>query len=454
MNYVTMTCAAISIVGVLGTHHAVAQGNPGYFKLQTMFQEADNKCFEGNRFAADATLQGGAFMDNCQNASGQMWTAVPEGNGYFRLKTQFQGDNKCLEGNRFAPDATLQGAAFMDDCQNVSGQLWKAVPEANGYFRLKTQFQGDNKCLEGNRFAPDATLKGAAFMDDCQNVSGQLWKAVGAELVNGVPQLAGQPVPQQPAGQIVVQQPAAQPVPQQTTIQLPANQYVITLPANQYVIQPNGGQQLITLPAGPYVIQQPGGQIVIYLPAGQYVIQLAGAPAPVVIAPPVVSNQPPQMPSSMIIVNQLSAPPSIRLAPQDRVTLVQFLQRPDLRRAAPSIEIQSINFDTASSLIRPDQFAKVQQIAQALATILNSDPAARFLIEGHTDAVGSDTSNLLLSQQRSEALRYALIANFGTPQHALFTAGFGEQDLLIPTQQAEWANRRVTLRRIDQFLRP
>ena len=404
MKYLTMACAAISVVGVLGTHQAAAQGNPGYFKLQTMFQEADNKCFEGNRFAADATLQGGAFMDDCQNVSGQMWTAVPEGNGFFRLKTQFQGDNKCLEGNRFAPDATLKGAAFMDDCQNVSGQLWKAV---------------------------------------------------GAELVNGVPQLAGQPAPQQPAGQIVVQQPVPQqPVPQQTTIQLPANQYVITLPANQYVIHQNGGQQLITLPAGPYVIQQPGGQIVIYLPAGQYVIQLAGAPAPVVIAPPVVSNQPPQMPSSMIIVNQLSAPPSIRLAPQDRVTLVQFLQRPDLRRAAPSIEIQSINFDTASSLIRPDQFAKVQQIAQALATILNSDPAARFLIEGHTDAVGSDTSNLLLSQQRSEALRYALIANFGTPQHALFTAGFGEQDLLIPTQQAEWGNRRVTLRRIDQFLRP
>lgn len=241
----------------------------------------------------------------------------------------------------------------------------------------------------------------------------------------------------------------------QTVIQLPATQYFINLPASQYVIHQIGGQQYINLPAGLYVIQQPTGPITIFLPAGQYVIQLVAAPTPpVAIVQPQTLNQPPQMPSSVFIMDQLSAAPTIQLAPQNRVTLAQFVQRPDLRRAAPSIEIQSINFDTASSFIRPDQFDKVHQIAQALISILGSNGGARFLIEGHTDAVGSDESNFILSQQRALALVNALISNFGIAQHTLFTAGFGERDLLINTQQAEWRNRRVTLRRVDQFLRP
>jgi len=451
MKFTKLVCSALFIAAALGANQASAQTGQGYFKLQTMFQAPDNKCFEGNRFAPDAVLQGGAFMDDCQNVSGQAWKAVPEGNGYFRLKTEFQGENKCLEGNRFAPDAVLQGAAFMDNCQDVSGQLWKAVPEGNGYFRLKTRFQGENKCLEGNRFAPDAVLRGAAFMDDCQNVSGQLWALVGGDLVSGVPQGNGQIVVQQPVGQIVVQQPADQIVVQQpvgqNVLNLPAGQYIIHLPANLHVVQLPGGQIVVNLPAGQYVLQQPGGQILIFIPAGQYVIQQVAQPS-------LATNQLPQMPSSLIILQQLSASPSILLAPQSRVTLVQFVQRPDLRRAAPSIEIQSINFDTASAIIRPDQFDKVQQIAHALTSLFNSNNNARFLIEGHTDAVGSDASNFVLSQQRAEALRNTLIGHFGIPQHVLFTAGFGERDLLIPTQQAEWQNRRVTLRRIDQFVMP
>jgi hypothetical protein len=44
--------------------------------------------------------------------------------GWFRLKTQFQGEGKCLEGNR-ASSSVHAGAAFTDNCQNVNGQFWK-----------------------------------------------------------------------------------------------------------------------------------------------------------------------------------------------------------------------------------------------------------------------------------------------------------------------------------------
>ncbi|MEO0769142.1 MAG: carbohydrate-binding protein, partial [Cyanobacteria bacterium J06649_4] len=54
-------------------------------------------------------------------SAGQLWRAEPAGNGFYRLKTRFRGDNECLEGNNGS------AGAFMDKCQNVSGQFWEVV---------------------------------------------------------------------------------------------------------------------------------------------------------------------------------------------------------------------------------------------------------------------------------------------------------------------------------------
>lgn len=155
-------------------------GAGGYFRLTTMFREGNNECLEGNQVNGSAK-DGAAFMDNCQNVSGQLWKAIPQGNGYFRLTTMFrEGENECLEGNEVNGSAK-NGASFMDSCQDVSGQYWTAIPQNNGYFRLTTMFRQDKgECLEGNQVNGSA-LNGAAFMDRCQDVSGQLWKAIPAQ---------------------------------------------------------------------------------------------------------------------------------------------------------------------------------------------------------------------------------------------------------------------------------
>lgn len=157
----------------------------GFFKMKTQFLEPENKCLEGNRVAAGSTLGGASFMNTCANQTGQFWKLKPVTNqsGYFWLQTQFEGDNKCLEGNKLDPSSYLKGAAFMNDCGFQTGQFWKFEKQGNGYYHLKTMFQGDSKCLEGNKLAPGSTLDGAAFMADCQNVSGQLWKL--EDLVTG-----------------------------------------------------------------------------------------------------------------------------------------------------------------------------------------------------------------------------------------------------------------------------
>lgn len=164
-------------------------------------------------------------------------------------------------------------------------------------------------------------------------------------------------------------------------------------------------------------------------------------------------RQPDNTPSASQIERSLDAAPRRRFAPQERVTVREFKRRPDLRRMAPSIEIQSINFDFGSARIPGDQYDKVERISEGMRRVLRRNPDAVFLIEGHTDAVGSFGSNQALSEDRAESLRNVLVREFRVSGRALETVGYGEEFLLVNTQYEEWRNRRVTLRRIDEIVR-
>ena len=74
------------------------------------------------------------------------------------------------------------------------------------------------------------------------------------------------------------------------------------------------------------------------------------------------------------------------------------------------------------------------------------------MIEGHTDAVGSDVDNLSLSDRRAETVALILSDKFSVPPENMVTQGYGEQHLKIPTDGPERRNRRVTVRRITPLL--
>ena len=59
------------------------------------------------------------------------------------------------------------------------------------------------------------------------------------------------------------------------------------------------------------------------------------------------------------------------------------------------------------------------------------------MIEGHTDAVGTDVDNLSLSDRRAESVAVALTEQFQVPAENLVTQGYGEQYLKVPTQGPE-----------------
>ena len=80
------------------------------------------------------------------------------------------------------------------------------------------------------------------------------------------------------------------------------------------------------------------------------------------------------------------APPVERI--ERRYSLDEIRYSAGVRQRMPSIDLDSINFETGSWEIPPDQAAKLQGIAEGLNRAITANPRAVFLIEGHTDAVG------------------------------------------------------------------
>ncbi len=68
-----------------------------------------------------------------------------------------------------------------------------------------------------------------------------------------------------------------------------------------------------------------------------------------------------------------------------------------------------------------------------------------FLVEGHTDAVGTDAYNMTLSEKRAMSIKSHLVRNYEIPSDHLEAVGMGESRLLTPEQPADGSNRRVRI---------
>jgi len=182
-------------------------------------------------------------------------------------------------------------------------------------------------------------------------------------------------------------------------------------------------------------------------PGATYYVDL---PPPVVRIPPERYIVEAARATPEIIYETLMAPPVERI--DRRYSLEQIRYSQPLRERMSRVDLDTINFDLGSWEIAPDQINRLAVIANAIGRAVNANPAEVFLIEGHTDAVGSDVDNLSLSDRRAESAALALTERFGIPAENLTTQGYGEQYLKVPTQAAERANRRVTVRRITPLL--
>ena len=145
----------------------------------------------------------------------------------------------------------------------------------------------------------------------------------------------------------------------------------------------------------------------------------------------------------------LDAPPVERI--EQRYTVDQVRYSAPLRDRMPRIDLD-INFEIGSWQLTPEQIDKLSVVAEGLNRAIKRNPREVFLIEGHTDAVGSAEDNLSLSDRRAESVAVALTEQFHVAPENLVTQGYGEQNLKVQTEGAERANRRVSVRRITPLI--
>jgi outer membrane protein OmpA-like peptidoglycan-associated protein len=170
---------------------------------------------------------------------------------------------------------------------------------------------------------------------------------------------------------------------------------------------------------------------IIGIPQDQYIVDTAVAPEP-------------------FLYQTLAAPP---LVPIERpYSLDEIRYNVALRDRMRRIDVDTINFDTSSWEVEPDQVGRLQLIAQAIQDVVARNPNEIFLVEGHTDAVGTDVDNLSLSDRRAETIASILTESYQIPPENLTTQGYGSHFLKVPTPEANRQNRRVTVRRITPLL--
>ena len=108
-------------------------------------------------------------------------------------------------------------------------------------------------------------------------------------------------------------------------------------------------------------------------------------------------------------------------------------------------KVYDLYFDFASANLRPESDKVLNEIAE----VMRAHPDWKLTVEGHTDNVGGNASNLGLSKRRSEAVIDALVHRFLISENRFSTAGFGASRPVDTndTLEGRARNRRVELAR-------
>jgi len=102
----------------------------------------------------------------------------------------------------------------------------------------------------------------------------------------------------------------------------------------------------------------------------------------------------------------------------------------------------NLEFETGKAIIKDESLPSLTELAEVLV----KKPEWKLQIAGHTDNVGNDQNNLVLSKKRSEAVRDFMVSK-GVSIERLSALYFGETQPIAPndTKEGRQKNRRVEM---------
>jgi len=115
-------------------------------------------------------------------------------------------------------------------------------------------------------------------------------------------------------------------------------------------------------------------------------------------------------------------------------------------QALARIDTSSVAFQPGSISFTAGSDPALEQIA----ALMNTYPATRIRIEGHTDDTGPEKVNLRLSRERAQAVANYLV-NRGVSDSRLIANGYGSTQPLVnaTTESARARNRRIEISYVD-----
>lgn len=111
------------------------------------------------------------------------------------------------------------------------------------------------------------------------------------------------------------------------------------------------------------------------------------------------------------------------------------------------VRLIGLTFPVGKATIEPQNFGLLTKVQQAI----NMFPECSITIEGHTDSHGSDQKNMVLSQERADAVSQYILANMGIDASRITGVGYGESK---PIANNETKEGRAKNRRIEVIIHP
>jgi outer membrane protein OmpA-like peptidoglycan-associated protein len=104
-------------------------------------------------------------------------------------------------------------------------------------------------------------------------------------------------------------------------------------------------------------------------------------------------------------------------------------------------EMEPIMFATGSDKLLPQSSGALDKVSEVIAKY----PNLKLRVEGHTDSVGNDASNMKLSQKRADSVKNYLVGKSSGTASQIDAVGFGESKPVASNDTAEGRaqNRRV-----------
>jgi outer membrane protein OmpA-like peptidoglycan-associated protein len=112
-----------------------------------------------------------------------------------------------------------------------------------------------------------------------------------------------------------------------------------------------------------------------------------------------------------------------------------------------SFVLKGVFFDTAKWNLRPESYPNLEHLLEYMTL----KKRAHIQLEGHTDSVGDDRANQVLSQRRAESVKQYLVKK-GVQSARIKAVGFGESKPIASndTEEGRQTNRRTVVTIISE----